>query len=40
MLGPIMATATGSLLLGIVPAGAVFLRIVRRVVENLPGVVV
>jgi NADH-quinone oxidoreductase subunit L/multicomponent Na+:H+ antiporter subunit D len=38
MLGPIMATATGSLLLGIVPAGAVFLRIVRRVVENLPGV--
>jgi len=38
MLGPIMATATGSLLLGVVPAGAVFLRIVRQVVENLPGV--
>ena len=40
MLGPICAAATGSLLLGIVPAGAVFLRIVRAVVEALPGVVV
>ena len=39
MLGPIMATATGSLLLGIVPSTAVFLQIVTRVVENLPGVV-
>ncbi|MFW6017839.1 MAG: cation:proton antiporter [Halapricum sp.] len=40
MLGPILATATGSLIIGIVPANAVFLRIVRTIVENLPGVIV
>ena len=39
MLGPICATATGSLLLGIVPSTAVFLRIVETAVGSLPGVV-
>jgi NADH-quinone oxidoreductase subunit L/multicomponent Na+:H+ antiporter subunit D len=38
MLGPILAAATGSLLLGIVPNGAVFLRIVTHVVAAVTGV--
>ncbi|GGN86741.1 cation:proton antiporter [Haloarcula pellucida] len=39
MLGPILTAATLSLLLGVVPRGVVFLRIVETVVGNLPGVV-
>ncbi|MFC7077336.1 cation:proton antiporter [Haloarcula halophila] len=39
MLGPILTAATLSLLLGIVPNQAVFLRVVTTVVGNLPGVV-
>jgi NADH-quinone oxidoreductase subunit L/multicomponent Na+:H+ antiporter subunit D len=38
MLGPILTAATLSLLLGIVPRIAVFLRIVETVVGGLPGV--
>jgi NADH-quinone oxidoreductase subunit L/multicomponent Na+:H+ antiporter subunit D len=38
MLGPILTAATLSLLLGIVPRTAVFLRIVETIVGNLPGV--
>jgi len=40
MLGPILAAVTGSLLLGVVPDGAVFLRVVRLVVESVTGVAV
>jgi len=40
MLGPILAAATGSVVLGIVPDGAVFLRVVRLVVEAVTGVAV
>ncbi|MFW6321009.1 MAG: monovalent cation/H+ antiporter subunit D family protein, partial [Halohasta sp.] len=40
MLGPILTAAALSLLLGIVPHTAVFLRIVETIVGNLPGVVV
>ncbi|MFC6973980.1 cation:proton antiporter [Halomicroarcula sp. GCM10025709] len=39
MLGPILTAATLSLVLGIVPNQAVFLRVVTTVVGNLPGVV-
>ncbi|MFB6223010.1 MAG: cation:proton antiporter [Haloarcula sp.] len=39
MLGPILAAAALSLLLGTVPYTAVFLRIVDAIVGNLPGVV-
>jgi len=38
MLGPILTAATLSLILGIVPHTAVFLRIVETIVGNLPGV--
>jgi formate hydrogenlyase subunit 3/multisubunit Na+/H+ antiporter MnhD subunit len=40
MLGPILFAMTGSILLGVVPDTAVFLRIVRLIVENVTGVVV
>jgi formate hydrogenlyase subunit 3/multisubunit Na+/H+ antiporter MnhD subunit len=40
MLGPILFAMAGSLVLGVVPDTAVFLRIVRLVVENVTGVVV
>jgi hypothetical protein len=40
MLGPILFAMTGSIVLGIVPDSAVFLRIVRLIVENVTGVVV
>jgi NADH-quinone oxidoreductase subunit L/multicomponent Na+:H+ antiporter subunit D len=40
MLGPILVAATGSVVLGIVPDGAVFLRVVRLVVETVTGVAV
>ncbi len=39
MLGPILTAATLSLLLGVLPRGIVFLRIVETVVGSLPGVV-
>ena len=39
MLGPILTAATLSLLLGVLPRGVVFLRIVETVVGSLPGVV-
>jgi NADH-quinone oxidoreductase subunit L/multicomponent Na+:H+ antiporter subunit D len=39
MLGPILTAATLSLLLGVVPRTAVFLRIVETIVGSLPGVV-
>jgi NADH-quinone oxidoreductase subunit L/multicomponent Na+:H+ antiporter subunit D len=35
MLGPILAAATGALLLGIVPATALFLEIVQEVAINV-----
>ncbi|PSQ04056.1 cation:proton antiporter [Halobacteriales archaeon QS_6_71_20] len=38
MLGPILAVALGSVVLGVVPDGAVFLRIVRLVVSGVTGV--
>ncbi|ELZ25805.1 monovalent cation/H+ antiporter subunit D [Halosimplex carlsbadense 2-9-1] len=38
MLGPILFAATGSVVLGIVPDAAVFLRIVRLVVSGVTGV--
>ena len=38
MLGPILTAATLSLILGVVPHTAVFLRIVETIVGNLPGV--
>ena len=38
MLGPILTAATLSLLLGVVPRTAVFLRIVETIVGSLPGV--
>jgi formate hydrogenlyase subunit 3/multisubunit Na+/H+ antiporter MnhD subunit len=40
MLGPILFAATGSVVLGIVPDTAVFLRIVRVIVEGVTGVAV
>jgi len=40
MLGPILFAATGSIVLGIVPDGAVFLRIVRMIVAGATGVTV
>jgi len=40
MLGPICFAALGSVVLGIVPDTAVFLEIVRLIVENVTGVVV
>jgi formate hydrogenlyase subunit 3/multisubunit Na+/H+ antiporter MnhD subunit len=40
MLGPILFAATGSVVLGIVPDTAVFLRIVRLIVESVTGVAV
>ncbi|MDS0293325.1 cation:proton antiporter [Halogeometricum luteum] len=40
MLGPILFAMTGSILLGIVPDAAVFLRIVRLIVEGVTGVAV
>jgi NADH-quinone oxidoreductase subunit L/multicomponent Na+:H+ antiporter subunit D len=40
MLGPILFAMTGSIVLGIVPDTAVFLRIVRLIVEGVTGVVV
>jgi formate hydrogenlyase subunit 3/multisubunit Na+/H+ antiporter MnhD subunit len=40
MLGPILFTMIGSIVLGIVPDTAVFLRIVRLIVEGVTGVVV
>jgi formate hydrogenlyase subunit 3/multisubunit Na+/H+ antiporter MnhD subunit len=40
MLGPILFAATGSVVLGIVPDTAVFLEVVRLVVENVTGVAV
>jgi len=40
VVGPILFAATGSVVLGVVPDTAVFLRIVRLVVENATGVVV
>lgn len=40
MLGPILFAMAGSLVLGVVPDTAVFLRIVRLIVENVTGVVV
>ncbi|WP_284014278.1 cation:proton antiporter [Halobaculum litoreum] len=40
MLGPILAVALGSIVLGIVPDGAVFLRVVRLVVAGVTGVTV
>jgi formate hydrogenlyase subunit 3/multisubunit Na+/H+ antiporter MnhD subunit len=40
MLGPILFAMAGSIVLGIVPDSAVFLRIVRLIVENVTGVVV
>jgi formate hydrogenlyase subunit 3/multisubunit Na+/H+ antiporter MnhD subunit len=40
MLGPILFAAVGSIVLGIVPDSAVFLRIVRLIVENVTGVAV
>jgi formate hydrogenlyase subunit 3/multisubunit Na+/H+ antiporter MnhD subunit len=40
MLGPILFAMAGSIVLGIVPETAVFLRIVRVIVENVTGVVV
>jgi formate hydrogenlyase subunit 3/multisubunit Na+/H+ antiporter MnhD subunit len=40
MLGPICFAAAGSVVLGIVPDFAVFLEIVRLVVENVTGVVI
>ncbi|AQL41752.1 cation:proton antiporter [Halorientalis sp. IM1011] len=40
MLGPICFAAAGSVALGIVPDAAVFLEIVRLIVENVTGVVV
>ncbi|GAA0554972.1 cation:proton antiporter [Halorubrum ejinorense] len=40
MLGPILTAASLSVLLGVVPRTAVFLRIVETVVGSLPGVVV
>ncbi|WP_430505094.1 cation:proton antiporter [Haloparvum sp. PAK95] len=40
MLGPILAAATGSLVLGVVPHTAVFLRIVELIVANATGVAV
>jgi len=39
MLGPILTAATLSLLLGVVPRTAVFLRVVESIVGSLPGVV-
>ncbi|RJX44864.1 monovalent cation/H+ antiporter subunit D family protein [Halonotius aquaticus] len=38
MLGPILTAASLSLILGVVPHTAVFLRIVETIVGNLPGV--
>jgi NADH-quinone oxidoreductase subunit L/multicomponent Na+:H+ antiporter subunit D len=38
MLGPILFVAGGSVVLGIVPDGAIFLRIVRLIVELVTGV--
>jgi NADH-quinone oxidoreductase subunit L/multicomponent Na+:H+ antiporter subunit D len=38
MLGPILFAATGSIVLGVVPDTAVFLRIVRLVVSGVTGV--
>jgi formate hydrogenlyase subunit 3/multisubunit Na+/H+ antiporter MnhD subunit len=38
MLGPILFAATGSVVLGIVPDAAVFLRIVRLIVSGVTGV--
>ncbi|MFB6236060.1 MAG: proton-conducting transporter membrane subunit [Halopenitus sp.] len=40
MLGPILAAATGSVVLGVVPHAAVFLRIVELIVANATGVAV
>ncbi|MFB6308958.1 MAG: cation:proton antiporter [Haloarculaceae archaeon] len=40
MLGPILFAMAGSIVLGIVPDTAVFLRIVRLIVANVTGVVV
>jgi NADH-quinone oxidoreductase subunit L/multicomponent Na+:H+ antiporter subunit D len=40
MLGPILFAATGSIVLGIVPDAAVFLRIVRLIVAGATGVTV
>ncbi|EMA42630.1 monovalent cation/H+ antiporter subunit D, partial [Halococcus saccharolyticus DSM 5350] len=40
MLGPILFAMTGSIVLGVVPDTAVFLQIVRLIVENVTGVVV
>jgi len=40
MLGPILAVATGSVVLGVVPRTAVFLRIVELIVANATGVAV
>jgi len=39
MLGPILATATGAVALGIAPETVAFLRIVVEIVAGLPGVV-
>jgi NADH-quinone oxidoreductase subunit L/multicomponent Na+:H+ antiporter subunit D len=38
MLGPILTAASLSVLLGVVPRTAVFLRIIETVVGSLPGV--
>jgi formate hydrogenlyase subunit 3/multisubunit Na+/H+ antiporter MnhD subunit len=40
MLGPILFAMAGSIVLGIVPDSAVFLQIVRLIVENVTGVAV
>ncbi|SIR84235.1 multisubunit sodium/proton antiporter, MrpD subunit [Haladaptatus litoreus] len=40
MLGPILFAAAGSIVLGIVPGSAVFLRIVRLIVSGVTGVTV
>jgi NADH:ubiquinone oxidoreductase subunit 5 (subunit L)/multisubunit Na+/H+ antiporter MnhA subunit len=40
VLGPILFAMAGSIVLGIVPDGAVFLQIVRLIVENVTGVAV
>jgi uncharacterized membrane protein YesL len=40
MLGPILFAMSGSIVLGVVPDAAVFLRIVRLIVQGATGVAV
>jgi NADH-quinone oxidoreductase subunit L/multicomponent Na+:H+ antiporter subunit D len=38
MLGPILFAAAGSVVLGVVPDAAVFLRVIRLIVAGVTGV--